>query len=130
MSGHEASAGSYDLTTRRRFLRSEKVSIVAETEREGSVSEVARRHGIAPALLFRWRRELKGEAKRREAESEKSVSPKQSASFVPMVLAGETATKSVGPGSGIEIAFPSGCVLRVGQDVEGPLLERVIRALR
>lgn len=44
---------------RRRFSPSEKKAIVEETYRPGtSVSEVARRHGIAPGQVFRWRRAM------------------------------------------------------------------------
>src|SRR3954469_13622699 len=42
---------------RRRRTPAEKLAIVAETEEAGvTVSLVARRHGIAPNQLFRWRR--------------------------------------------------------------------------
>jgi transposase len=41
---------------RRRWAAAEKVAIVAETYEAGvTVSLVARRHGIAPNQLFRWR---------------------------------------------------------------------------
>lgn len=44
---------------RRRWTPEEKKSIVAETELDGaSISGVARKHGIAPRLLFSWRRQL------------------------------------------------------------------------
>jgi transposase-like protein len=43
--------------TRRKWSDAEKHSIVAEAERPGAnISAVARRHGIKPNLLFRWRR--------------------------------------------------------------------------
>jgi transposase len=43
--------------TRRQWSDAEKQSIVAEAERPGAnISAVARRHGIKPSLLFRWRR--------------------------------------------------------------------------
>ena len=42
---------------RRRRTPAEKLAIVAETEAAGvTVSLVARRHGIVPNQLFRWRR--------------------------------------------------------------------------
>ena len=42
---------------RRRFSPEQKVAIVAETLQAGmSISYVARRHGLAPSLVFRWRR--------------------------------------------------------------------------
>jgi transposase-like protein len=42
---------------RRRFSTELKLALVAETMQPGlSVSYVARRHGLSPSLLFRWRR--------------------------------------------------------------------------
>ena len=42
---------------RRRWSASEKLRIVEETLEEGtSISVVARRNGVAPNLLYRWRR--------------------------------------------------------------------------
>jgi transposase len=42
---------------RRRWSANEKVRIVEETLEEGtSISVVARRNGVAPNLLYRWRR--------------------------------------------------------------------------
>jgi transposase len=42
---------------RRRWSASEKMRIVEETLEEGtSISVVARRNGVAPNLLYRWRR--------------------------------------------------------------------------
>jgi transposase len=43
--------------TRRRWSEAEKQAVVAKAERPGvNISAVARRHGIKPSLLFRWRR--------------------------------------------------------------------------
>jgi transposase len=42
---------------RRRFSTEQKLAVVAETMQPGqSISYVARRHGLAPSLVFRWRR--------------------------------------------------------------------------
>jgi transposase-like protein len=47
---------------RRRWTHDEKKAIVAETEGPGaSISGVARKYGIAPRLLFSWRRQLSEE---------------------------------------------------------------------
>ena len=41
---------------RRRFSTDLKLAVVAETMQPGmSVSYVARRHGLSPSLVFRWR---------------------------------------------------------------------------
>ena len=48
--------------TRRRWSREEKLAIVEEASGACvNVSAVARRHGIKPALLYRWRKELGAE---------------------------------------------------------------------
>lgn len=45
---------------RRRYSAQEKAFMVAECEQPGmSVSLVARRHGISPSLLFRWKKLMK-----------------------------------------------------------------------
>src|ERR1700756_4485570 len=42
---------------RRRFSTELKLAVVAETMQPGmSISYVARRHGLSPSLIFRWRR--------------------------------------------------------------------------
>jgi hypothetical protein len=44
---------------RRKFTAGDKRRILAEVDRPGaSTSEVARRYGIAPRVLFRWKQEL------------------------------------------------------------------------
>ena len=41
---------------RRRFSTEQKLAVVAETMQPGmSISYVARRHGLSPSLVFRWR---------------------------------------------------------------------------
>ena len=42
---------------RRRFPTEQKLAVVAETMQPGmSISYVARRYGLSPSLVFRWRR--------------------------------------------------------------------------
>jgi transposase len=42
---------------RRRFTTEQRLAVVAETMQPGmSISYVARRHGLSPSLVFRWRR--------------------------------------------------------------------------
>jgi transposase len=42
---------------RRRFTTEQELAVVAETMQPGmSISYVARRHGLSPSLVFRWRR--------------------------------------------------------------------------
>jgi len=62
---------------RRRWSEAEKQAIVAEAERPGvNISAVARRHGIKPSLLFRWRRLA------RASQDQPSVP-----AFIPLTLA-------------------------------------------
>jgi transposase len=57
-------AHRYSVDTRRRWSEAEKQAIVAEALQPGvNVSAVARRYGIKPSLLFRWRKLAQGEAK-------------------------------------------------------------------
>ena len=45
------------IARRRRFSTDLKLAVVAETMQPGmSISYVARRHGLSPSLVFRWRR--------------------------------------------------------------------------
>jgi transposase len=48
---------STGVARRRRFSTDLKLAVVAETMQPGmSISYVARRHGLSPSLVFRWRR--------------------------------------------------------------------------
>src|SRR3954471_16820792 len=79
MSGPKASSHTVVVSTRRSWAAWEKRAIVDEAQRAtGSISAVARRHGITPSLLFRWRREL-----RRQAPS---AEPPPSRPFDPMAV--------------------------------------------
>ena len=65
MSGHADIAGfalgALTVQRRRRFSAAEKQRIVEDTYQPGvTLSQVARAHGIAPSLLFRWRRISRG----------------------------------------------------------------------
>jgi len=111
-------------STRRSWSREQKRAIVAETCRGGTtVSEVARRHGVYPSLLFRWRRDL--------LEEERSAQRSPEPAFVPLLLpgpvdtvAGERATRAA-----IEIEIAGGHRLRADASVDAALLRIVIEAL-
>lgn len=45
---------------RRSWNAEQKAQIVAESVAGGSVSAVARRHGLTPQQLFAWRRQMRG----------------------------------------------------------------------
>jgi transposase len=79
MSGPKAFAHTVVASTRRSWAAWEKRAIVDEARRTtSSISAVARRHGITPSLLFRWRRELR--------QPEQSAERPPDPAFVPLVL--------------------------------------------
>jgi transposase len=120
MSGHGADKERFVIVAdaRRRWSRSEKQAIVAESgSGASSVSAVARKHNIAPSLLFRWRREF-GKAK---------LPVPARPAFVPVAL--PLPGKATGNGGLIEIELVGGRRLRVDGSVDAGALRRVIAAL-
>ena len=108
--------------TRRKWSAAERKQIVAETE-AASVSSVARKHGAATSLVFRWRREAGLAGKK---------SPRKPATtFVPVALPALTHAAAVaGADRGvIEIELAGGRRLRVSGPVETEALRRVIAVL-
>jgi transposase len=120
--------------TRRRWSEAEKAAIVAEASGPcTNVSAVARRHGIKPPLLFRWMKERAVAL----AHANPSI-------FMPVVVSqmtkpgppglvtSESAAKSE-PASGacetIEISLRNGRRVRVGVDMDGQALKRIIDLL-
>jgi transposase len=109
--------------TRRKWSRAEKAAVVAETG-GSSVSSVARRHGIASSLVFRWRRELGGDGKKAKREAE--------AAFVPVALPAPVTmpVAAAMPGGGlIEIELSGGRRVRVDASFDVNALKRVIAVL-
>lgn len=125
--------------TRRRWSDEEKEAIVAEAALPGAnVSAVARRHGIKPSLLFRWRR------KAREAGRTRRVEP----TFLPVALAPrpkapeasveELATNeppqpappaNCAQDKRIEIELANGRRIKVGADFDIGALKRILDLL-
>ena len=110
--------------TRRKWTAAGRKQIVAETE-TASVSSVARKHGAATSLVFRWRREAGLVGKRSER--------KQASAFVPVTLpalpppvAALAADADLGS---IEIELAGGRRIRVNGRVEMDALRRVIAVL-
>ena len=128
MSGHSAEERyAVTMEARRRRSREEKLAIVAEIG-DGSVSAVARRHNIAPSLLFRWRREF-------GSEVAAGLKPAE-ASFIrvalPAPVARRRAACDAGPdsgGGGIEIVLAGGRRVIVGRNVDAAALRQVIAIL-
>jgi transposase len=127
MSGDRTSPRQFEIvaTTRRRWSAEQKRAIVNEIAAGGSVSEVARRHGVHASQLFRWRRDLL-EERDRGVQAPPSATP----AFLPVRLPPPRAETSSPAGSGaIEIAIAGGRTVRVRSDVDTGALVRIIEAL-
>jgi len=117
---------------RRRYSMDEKVRLVAEAAEPGmSVSLVARRHGVNPSLLFRWRQLLSTDRSRPVATglvpvriADDGMDPAMSPALAP---------SNEGPGDDagglIEIVLTDGRRVRVDQRVDASALRRVLAAL-
>ena len=106
---------------RRRWSLEEKARIVAESlDPATTASVVARRYGLHASQLFTWRQQL-----------QRSASPAGTIGgpgFVPVLLA-EDSTALAEPVGRMEIVLGP-AVVRVGVDVDGPALRRVLEAVR
>ena len=122
---------SFDVVaeTRRRWTVEERRQIVAESE-TAPVSVVARRHGVAVSLVFRWRRQAGLPGKRAEVKKADAV-------FMPVMLTApvvppKTAEAPViqAPDGGlIEIELANGRRVRLSGPVDVQALKRVIAVL-
>ncbi len=106
---------------RRRWSDEDKARIVAEgLDPATTSSAVARRYGLHASQLFTWRQQLQ-----RRASAATEVS---GPGFVPILLAEDSAAPVTAAGR-MEIALGS-VVVRVGADVDGPALRRVLEVVR
>jgi transposase len=109
---------------RRRWSLQDKLRIVDETLQPGvTVSEVARRHGLAPSVVFTWRR-LAREGRLGDAGP----------TFVPVEIAPvPVQTTPVGSSPRriglIEIVLGRGRRIRVDRDVDAEALRRVLQVM-
>ena len=102
---------------RRRWSDEDKARIVAESLDPATTSSaVARRYGLHASQLFVWRQQFAAPAARNTPE------------FVPVLVA-EDSTVPAEAASRIEIALGP-AVVRVGADVDGPALRRVLEVVR
>jgi transposase len=119
--------------TRRRWSDAEKQAIIAEAARpDANISAVARRHGLKPSLLFRWRRMAREDQPRA-----------RSAAFVPVTLAlppvsAEASAPAAAPticrdaartDDHIEIELGNGRLVRIGAGVDMDALKRILTVL-
>ena len=120
--------------TRRRWSEAEKVAIVAEASGPcTNVSAVARRHGIKPPLLFRWMKERAVALAHANPTSFMPVVVSQITNpGPPALVTSEQLARSL-PSSGacetIEISLRNGRRVRVGIDMDGQALKRIIDLL-
>jgi transposase len=106
---------------RRRWSDEDKARIVAESLDPATTSSaVARRYGLHASQLFVWRQQLQ--------RSASSVETVRGPGFVPVLLAEDSAPPAEAVGR-MEIALGP-AVVRVGADVDGPALRRVLEVVR
>jgi transposase len=103
---------------RRRWSLEEKARIVAESLDPATTSSaVARRYGLHASQLFVWRQQLAASAAR------------EAPGVVPVVVAEGGAAAPAEMAGQMEIVLGP-AVVRVGADVNGPALRRVLEAVR
>jgi len=113
--------------TRRRWSKAEKLAIVAEASvPDVNVSAIARRHGIQPSLLFRWREQF-ADAPKSIVEAPDSLN-EPGPSFVPVTLSVAAATPQRCACS-VEIVLRNGRRVRVSATIEPVALKRIVDAL-
>ena len=126
MSGHIARDNIIVVETRRRWFDNERRQAVEET-RDLPVSAVARKHGMAKSLLFRWRKEAGLTRKREKVEG---FVPVQIATVPAISVPRPSMPASVTHEAGsIEIELVGGTKLRVSGTVKPEALRQVIAAL-
>jgi transposase len=130
------------LEGRLRFSVEQKLAVLAEARAPGAnMSEVARRHGVMPAQVYKWRRlaELGAIGMPGASELPSFVAveiTKDVASLPAAVPVGKPATADDAPrrrphkkAGLIEIELAGGCRVRVDREVDAAALERVLEVL-
>jgi transposase len=115
---------------RRRWSSAAKLAIVRETLASGATAQaVADRHGIGTGLIYTWRKQMLRAAMAGFAAVEikpdaQAALPAPVQDAPPLAVASSSATAGA-----IEVELPSGVRLRLGSDVDGSALQRVLAAL-
>ena len=131
---------------RRKWTEAERAALLAEIDAEGSVSAVARRHGIAESLLYGWRSARKAKEMAKPIEEPVEFVPigvfGRSHDEGPAMLAAPAKAQhprsapcmpptSMGGRAGvIEIDLPNGARVRVDAFVNERALRRVFTAMK
>ena len=124
--------------TRRYWSEAEKRAIIAEAARpDANISAVARRPGMKPSLLFRWRRIAREAKDQPRAPAFIPVTLALPAAEVTAPAAGLAPSTDAPPSSPaaegsadhrIEITLSNGRVVRVGAGVDTDSLRRILDA--
>ena len=115
-----------------RWSSAAKLAIVRETLAPGATAQaVADRHGIGTGLIYTWRKQMLRAAMAGFAAVEikpdaQAALPAPVQDAPPPALAIASSSAMAGA---IEIELPSGVRLRLGSDVDGTALQRVLAAL-
>jgi len=111
-------------STRRSWSRDQKRAIIAETQDSTTtISAVARRHGVQPSLLFRWRRDL--------LDEDRAAAGRAEPPFVPLALPGpaNVAAPDHAAPAVIEIELAEGHRLRADASIDVAVLRSLIEVL-
>jgi transposase len=109
---------------RRRWSLQDKLRIVEETLQPGvTVSEVARRHGLAPSVVFTWRR-LAREG--RLGDAGPTFVPVEITPVPAQVPSAASPPRRIGL---IEIVLGRGRRIRVDREVDAEALRRVLQVV-
>ena len=109
---------------RRRWGLQDKLQIVEETLQPGvTVTEVARRHGLAPSVVFTWRR-LAREG--RLGDAGPSFMPVEITPVPAQAPSAASPPRRIGL---IEIVLGRGRRIRVDRDVDAEALRRVLQVM-
>ena len=124
MSGPSSNEEFVVMATRRRWTPAEKRSIMAELLVPGArASAIARKHGVSPSLLFRWRKQF----------ADKAGCGASRQNFVPVMLPPprpiETLAAPQASSPSIEIELACGRRVKIGEGADLGFLKRVIEAL-
>lgn len=119
---------------RRWFSADDKARMIEETLVPGAVvSEVARRHGLAPQQLFTWRRQARQPAGADAAAEMPQFVPAVVESALPEAASGRRQRQRARPldrASGIIEVEIEGVSVRVGRGADAETVTMVIRALK
>jgi len=110
---------------RRRWSLQDKLRIVEETLQPGvTVSEVARRHGLAPSVVFTWRRLA------REGRLGETAGPVfMPVEITPVPVQAAPVVSSARRTGLIEIVLSRGRRIRVDREVDAEALRRVLQVV-